>query len=568
MRVLKLFICFLFISLLVGCKDEVDVNNNEDVVKTQLLEELEYGILEFATNLRSTNFLTIRTQSLVDGMQNAQIIKLASDNLYIEAKNSNDAYPTIIKEENKKVFEYTFTDINSIKRNYIGNIDEFQYDLIIEDTTNEYFEYDFNSQNIAIEKQDNTYLMKIKYGDFIDDSMKDLIEELYDDLDLDVDILFDLEILFKYTVDATTMLLEISTNLNSTNKYKDYDSPVEFSVGLSLNRFEIIDFTNGRYNLSKATSFDEVFMETKITDNIDQYKTTYLYMYLEAGQYKVNGKDESPNIEITLYDLEKKEIVPQFRQRALSAREFSSVFVVTKSDYYYVSIRSTSDAREEMTFKKLDYETIVDEKNPIIVEDNNVYNGFIEGRYDLDYYNYVSDETKLVTIQNNGDETIYIIGSENGYSLNLHYIYAGEYFTTKVEAGDNFFYFTNHPYNQNESVRYSITIRDINENNGLETDYDDMDEITDTFSRKLYTVSYNHPPKHLKINIKSTGTYKFEYECIEKDMMFRFDLFKKDGTSVEYDNENGSVLDPGEYIVRVSNYYYVVSTGRIKYTFL
>src|SRR5690554_3328870 len=243
MRVLKLFICFLFISLLVGCKDEVDVNNNEDVVKTQLLEELEYGILEFATNLRSTNFLTIRTQSLVDGMQNAQIIKLASDNLYIEAKNSNDAYPTIIKEENKKVFEYTFTDINSIKRNYIGNIDEFQYDLIIEDTTNEYFEYDFNSQNIAIEKQDNTYLMKIKYGDFIDDSMKDLIEELYEDLDLDVDILFDLEILFKYTVDATTMLLEISTNLNSTNKYKDYDSPVEFSVGLSLNRFEIIDFT-------------------------------------------------------------------------------------------------------------------------------------------------------------------------------------------------------------------------------------------------------------------------------------------------------------------------------------
>lgn len=85
----------------------------------------------------------------------------------MEVSTSLDDFPIILKEEDGKIFEYTFPHDNIIKRSYIQAKEEFLSDFNNESDIDSIFYIYFKSDKGSISKFENTYNHKNIFTGYI-----------------------------------------------------------------------------------------------------------------------------------------------------------------------------------------------------------------------------------------------------------------------------------------------------------------------------------------------------------------------------------------------------------------
>lgn len=567
MRKVGLILLLVFGLMLSGCSDkEADITDDVDKEKAQIISDMNTKLNNLASEITAASFLTITASSDMDGMKVNQTIKMKSDGSYIESSNSLDDYPIVIKIEGDKAFQYNYLDKTLIKRVYLSSASEYEVeeelDVPIDDITD--FNLDFTKLNIS--KINNKFIVRAKLKDLLDGEMNDLLGDLYSSIDESDNGILETDVDMSFIINSKSLKLEISMEIQMKIYEETMKLPIKINYDISIDEFELLDFTKGGYTFTKPNCFEEILFETKIDEEyvLDMYRDDYLYMYFNKGQYDVSSSSSKSELSVEIYDLNQKLITTRISIPSSYVREFNSNFIIPEDGYYYVKLKNGISTEQRLNFIPLNYETVVDLNNPKELTSGS---GSIEGNFDLEYYKYTALKDQVIILKNNGQDDLYLIAREYSNEFMLHKIEVGKSMRFKVTTGENDFYISNSLHSSALPYSYSFTTEETFDENGLETNWDDMDLVTDEFSDKYYTAGFGLPIKSLKLIITKRGLYKFYYECKEPDMMLQFYVVNKDGSSLPYFGGIGEVLDPGEYILKVTNNDHVYGVGKVKYEF-
>lgn len=539
--------------------DVGDVEENR-LIYNQLISKVN----SFSQKIDNSNYLTFTIKADVDGNTSSQTIKAINNPIYIETKTDADTYPMIIQEEDGKIFQYTFINSNSLERRYLESKEEFMKDNDYEIDTQSFLSFTFDPNNGNAKMVGNSYVFTVLYKDALDENSKEIIESLYNLLGIPVTNLYNSIVVITYSINDKS--ISFSLNLEIVLQSFKYKSRMIMTYDISIDEFTKIDLSDPKYRLSKPTCFEEVRETTDITKPyvLESYAKDYLKVTLEEGQYYISDEENNAsNLIIDIYDLDLNKIPSTFNISSIYVPLFNTTFVIPETKEYYIKLDNNISRDRTISFNKLDYDTYVDIRNPKVLTNNN--SGTIEGLWDFEYYEYNASEKTILKITNTGENIVSVICTIYGDEYQNYNIHVNNHIYVKVDKGINKFYINS---NTTSSITYSLNVEVIENNNGTETNYNNMDVITTEYSDKLYMAGYGINDKYLKLIVDKKGMFYFDYECIELGMSLQFAVTNKNGEGVLSVGYNKYHLDIGEYIVRITNNNHVFGIGKVKYRYL
>ncbi len=543
----------------------VEVGNVEENQK--IYNNLLQDLANFSSKIDNSNYLTYINKTDINGLKGGYTIKTINEPVYLEVMNNLSPYPSIILEEDGKIFEYTFDNETSIKKRYLKSKEDF---IATDDIDTEtLLDFCFNPEKGNAKKVGDAYTFIAYYKDALDEVSKEIIEEVYKSLGISTSKLYDSIVEITITVKddqiiiSNTLNFELDVN-DTTIKYN-----MVISYDVSIKEFSKIDFSDPKYTISKPTCFEEV---TKLTDlskpySLKKFSTDYIKVSLEKGQYFISGSyNDYFNFYIEFYDLDSNPVNMSFNKSLFnSSWRTSYTFVVPETNEYYIKLKNGISSDKILVFNKIDYESTFDINQPKGLTEIN--NGRIEGEWDFEYYEYIASETGIIRIKNTGENAVYLIFNQYGGGNSIYLIQKDENVYAKVEKGANNFIVCNTIWDNAPAYDYSFSIERIENNNGSETDYEKMDIITDTYSDKYYMTGFGLDDKNLKLIVNERGLYGFDFEFLESGMGFNVSVIKETGETIYNDGSYEFILEPGNYIVRITNNEHIFGIGKIKYIY-
>jgi hypothetical protein len=543
----------------------IDVGNVDD--NRRVYNELLSEITSFSNKMDNSNFLTFTIQVENDGETNTQIIKAMNEPMYLAVEDGFSSFPTVIQEEDGKIFEYTFNDSININRKYLQAKDDFIPTDDYEMDTESLLHFTFNPERGHAKKVGNTYTFQAYYRDALDETSKEIMEELYKALGLTTTKLYHSIVIISYTLSEHQMTITNTLNLELEVNNRTIPLNMDVSYNISTQEFTKIDFNDPKYQFSKPTCFEEVRESTDFNQpyTIDQYGTDYLKVSLEKGQYVITDHESFySNFNIEIYDLEQNKIPSALNISSGYMNQFNFTFMIPESKEYFVKLKNGISVERMLTFNKLDYETLFDLDHP---KEMTHATGTIEGEWDFEYYEYQANDTEIMKLTNAGEHRLYLIANQYGNGYNLYQLEPSQHLYLKVTEGVNKFYISNHIGYQTKAYDYAFHVETIENNNGSESNFDQMESITEEYSEKLFMAGYGLEDKYLKLIVNTQGRYEFEFDCIEPGMSLQVGIMKRSGENIISNGYNSFAIEPGEYIVRITNNDHIFGIGKIKYNF-
>lgn len=510
-----------------------DPNENE-----KNYNNLKNEIDTFSQALEKSKYLSINIELSLNDEKISQKLKASQSPIYIEISDDNNI--EVIAQEGDSLFHYLKNSSEICERKYIGSASDFNdYGEI--DNSGELLETTFNKEKVNVTYQDDTYIIKCYYKDALNEESKNLIEELYSDLGVPIDILYDSIITMKYVVYEEKIYMSLSLTLNGEMLINPISITVKFE--LDLKQFTPKDMLNSGYIFSKPSCFEEVVGLYNFDKSIEvsNSEPTYMKISVERGMIASTSND----IGFELYDMNKN-LVSESLGGANSG--FIPFISVPENGTYYLVAKNKSGTSKNVKLEFHKYETVVG-KDGIDLSSGKTFNGTIEGKYDFEKYIFNNTTTKNshLRIENTGKNDIYFINYKNNKSVEIEKIEPSKAKSIPISTGENVIYIC-------ESYLDRLN------NNGYEYSFN-YDILQLDFYGNIFESTI---PSSYFI---SSGE-KIYYHTYLEEGMYRVnsEKFTEDIEILVYDN-NGKKLDVnvaeyGGNLDRLSSYFTINKSGK------
>ena len=402
MRKLFWIIVVVFLFILSGC----DNFNGNPIVNQQLFDELTSKVNEFSAKIEESDYLSVGLRVELNNERVSSLISCAKNPAYIEITTGTEK--EIYTQEGDKVFKYTKLNTSTYDRDFYCYISDFENDEANNDVQNsgDYYITEFNSEKISVTVNDNVYTLKCKYKDALNKESKEILEDIYESLNLPIDILFNSDLTITYTIKEEKVKMDLEVVI----EYEEFPEPLDlkFTVEIDIMKFTPKNMLGGEFKLSAPDCFEEVYKtyDYKEVLKLDAYKKTYLRIDAKKGMLVSNER----GLKLELYD-ENYNLIGESLGNIDSSTYISinSLLPIEEDGTYYVVVTNRNHDTTKFTLSQYEYDTTttsegIDISNPISLE------GTIEGKYDIEKLVYTNTDStdKSVRIENLGNEDILI----------------------------------------------------------------------------------------------------------------------------------------------------------------
>jgi hypothetical protein len=409
-------------------KNQFDVGDPE--LNQKLFDEINTKLNDFSLLFSNSDYLTMEMVIKALEEDSKQTIKVINSPLYVEMNDGiNESF--IIQEENM-FYEYLKIDENYYYIDYLGKTNEYEIpeDLINMDIA---FDFKFDKNKINVKKEDNTYIFTSYIEDLCNDEYKELIEELYTQIGIPSNIIFDAVVVFKYKIENNTIFTSWSMSIDDW--LEDESLPIDIEITIDLDEFEQKDLTNS--NFAPGDCFEEC-------KNITSFNDKFTIGYNETMYYKVEAKKgvitylNASEVEMALYDMNYNLVSNSLKEVSPTlSEEYYSILPVEQDGTYYLLLTGRYNDNN-VSMQNIEYETVFDLYG-IDLSTINSFEGKIEGIKDLEKFVYYNTSGKIqsLKIKNNGEESIYL------YDLSTkvtHEIYSKGIKSIKLNINKNEFF--------------------------------------------------------------------------------------------------------------------------------
>ena len=504
-------------------------------------------------NIKNADGLSISRNSI------SEEIKISTDTIYYEKKNSETDEVVIVQEEQKKLFQYRFDDSRNekqeVKRTYLGYFDPAFSSL---------HELNILNSNVLflypLETDTLKSASKTSDGYQLDCIIKDMMsEEEIDEIFAGLGV-YEKEILKSYfttnvTINDTMIQQHFKTAFLVSIQGDAY--PLELDVVVTIQKydFEKVNLNDtSKYYIEGPKSIDEVTVLTSLDTDIElDYQNSYYGFELTEGYYAITAPTEHDlynlHYGLALYNSNQEQVQMGI---GIDYKDYyymhQVVFHVEKAGTYYLCMGGGGSS---FTCKviRLPYQNCHYKNNPLDVSEPY---GTIDGRFDFKCYKYTALEEGILKIENKKDTLLsMLIHTQVSYKP-YECVTIKDYIYIHVSKGDNYFYICSNSEEEGYAYSYEFNISLLDVLNDASLDYDALPSLTEHYSEQAYFAGLGYSNKaKFSFEVVEAGKYKFEANFIEKSQYANFDFIVKDLEGKTIYVYDGFEFTPGKYIVEL-----------------